>query len=410
MTEAAVSAPAPLATLLSAKEARLRSRDVLAAVEAGDGLAFRLDRSRLDAAAKRVADVTRAAYPDLNVPPHSRWRHFVTPDGIDRWRRTADVVLRDSHPKRIEAEIDLAFVSVLLDAGAGTGWRYRAADGSVFGRSEGLAAASLDMFFKGAFCDYPSQPLSAGSVGLTTINPQFLAEAMQSGATAETAVVGIEGRCALLHALADAMEAAPEVFGGPAIRPGHLYHWAIRTGADAPRLLTELLTRLGPIWPQGLTVDGVALGDCWRHPAVKRDGPTDGLIPFHKLTQWLVYSLAEPFANVGHPLGNLDELTGLAEYRNGGLFVDMGVIEAIDAEAASKTYEPGDPLVVEWRALTLALLDDLAPMVRAELNAPDLSLAAILQGGTWAAGRQLAAERRPGAAPPFAIKSDGTLF
>ena len=66
--------------------------------------------------------------------------------------------------------------------------------------------------------------------------------------------------------------------------------------------------------------------------------------------------------------------------------------------------------MIEWRALTVTLLDELAPRVRAALGAPALPLACILEGGSWAAGRQIAAERRPGGAPPVAIESDGTVF
>jgi hypothetical protein len=67
--------------------------------------------------------------------------------------------------------------------------------------------------------------------------------------------------------------------------------------------------------------------------------------------------------------------------------------------------------VVEWRALTVALLDDLAPRVLARLGpaAAGLPLACVLEGGTWAAGRELAAERR-GGLPPLEIDSDGTVF
>ena len=68
------------------------------------------------------------------------------------------------------------------------------------------------------------------------------------------------------------------------------------------------------------------LGDCGRHPAV----PGDGLVPFHKLSQWLTYSLVEPLEAAGLPVAEIDGLTGLAEYRNGGLFIDCGVIEPRD--------------------------------------------------------------------------------
>ena len=101
----------------------------------------------------------------------------------------------------------------------------------------------------------------------------------------------------------------------------------------------------------------------------------------------------------------LDELTGLPEYRNGGLLIDAGVIVPRDAGFAAQPRLPSDPWVIEWRALTVALLDELAPRVRAALGdaAAQLPLACILEGGTWAAGRQIAAEKRPGGAPPVTI-------
>ncbi len=58
----------------------------------------------------------------------------------------------------------------------------------------------------------------------------------------------------------------------------------------------------------------------------------------------------------------------------------------------------------------MSLLDDLAGLVRQRLGMPGLSLGSILEGGTWAAGREIAAELRPGGAPPLTIDSDGTVF
>jgi hypothetical protein len=72
-------------------------------------------------------------------------------------------------------------------------------------------------------------------------------------------------------------------------------------------------------------------------------------------------------------------------------------------------HRPGDEIVVEWRALTVALLDRLAVLVRERLGGADLSLASILEGGTWAAGRRLADARRGGAAP-IRVSSDGTVM
>ena len=69
-------------------------------------------------------------------------------------------------------------------------------------------------------------------------------------------------------------------------------------------------------------------------------------------------------------------------------------------------------LVVEWRALTVALLDRLADGLRQRLglDAKSLPLAKVLEGGTWAAGRALARERRSDGSPPVKVVSDGTVF
>ena len=79
--------------------------------------------------------------------------------------------------------------------------------------------------------------------------------------------------------------------------------------------------------------------------------------------------------------------------------------------AAHETWQPGDELIVEWRALTVALMDELAVEVRKLLHLDDkrLPLACVLEGGTWAAGRELAARNR-GGLPPLQVASDGTVF
>jgi hypothetical protein len=134
-------------------------------------------------------------------------------------------------------------------------------------------------------------------------------------------------------------------------------------------------------------------------------------MPFHKLTQWLTYSLLEPLEWAGIKVVGLDALTGLPEYRNGGLFIDAGVLQPKVADFATRSWQVGEPFIVEWRALTVALLDELAPRVRRALGqtAQDMPLACILEGGTWAAGRALAQSLRQGL-PPLSIVSDGTVF
>jgi hypothetical protein len=83
-----------------------------------------------------------------------------------------------------------------------------------------------------------------------------------------------------------------------------------------------------------------------------------------------------------------------------------------DETLPTRPLTPLGEEVVEWRALTVALLDRLAPLVRARLgkSAAEFPLACMLEGGTWAAGRELAAELRQDGGPPLTVVSDGTLF
>jgi hypothetical protein len=126
----------------------------------------------------------------------------------------------------------------------------------------------------------------------------------------------------------------------------------------------------------------------------------------------MTYSLLEPLEWAGVKITNVEDMTGLPEYRNGGLFIDMGVLEPIRSDALTKEYSPGDEFIVEWRALTVALLDAVGDEVRKALGkAPaELPLAKVLQGGTWAAGRKVAAKLRADGGSPVKIKSDGTVF
>jgi hypothetical protein len=181
---------------------------------------------------------------------------------------------------------------------------------------------------------------------------------------------------------------------------------------DATLLLHVLLEGLAPIWPGRIELGGRNLGDVWRHPAAGGSGPSEGLVPFHKLSQWLAYSLFEPLERAGRAIGHPGALTGLPEYRNGGLFLDLGVLVPRRDDIRTTVHTAGDEVIVEWRALTVALLDRVAEAVRQRLgkSPSELPLARVLEGGTWAAGRAIARELRPGGGPPLHIRSDGTVF
>jgi hypothetical protein len=281
------------------------------------------------------------------------------------------------------------------------------------------------MFEAGAFSDRPSSaPLRADAGALAALEDGALVRGFQVDET--NPMVGLEGRTALLRRLGAQAIARPDLFASTDLpRPGGLYDalaaraegGRLPTGPGSKRLparaiLELLLEALGPIWADRLVIDGVPLGDCWRHPALKRSDASDGLVPLHKLSQWLAYSLIEPLTWSGIEVVEVDGLTGLAEYRNGGLFVDTGVLSLADNDDARRTHHVSDPLIVAWRSMTVALLDRLAPRVRGLLGVSeaDFPLARMLEGGTWTAGRRIAAELRADGGPPFKIISDGTVF
>lgn len=394
--------------LLSAAAVRDRACQMLAIGRAGGLEHWRVDMDRLPQTAAFVAAVVREQYPDLNVPFHARWRHFVS-GGQDLWKQAAGTWPDPSAKAR--AAFDLAITSVLLDAGSGPGWTYRdAVTGLTSARSEGLAIASFRMFEAGAFSG-AADPWRADAAVLATLTPEALAAGFQAGD--DNPLLGLEGRANLLRRLGKQVQARPDLFAAADTpRPGGLYD-AISARASggrlpAPVILEVLLEALGPVWEGRPSLGGVPLGDCWKHP----DMDADGFVPLHKLSQWLSYSLVEPLQAAGIEVTDLDGLTGLAEYRNGGLFMDRGVLILRGPPDIAREWAVDHPLVVGWRSMTVALLDEIAPLVRTELgvDAAAMPLASVLEGGTWAAGRRAAAELRDGGGPPLKILSDGTVF
>jgi hypothetical protein len=382
-----------LAYLRTPAAIRELAEKMLTYVENGKSAWFAFDGNGLEAAVQATLDVARRRFPNpADIPFHSRWRHFEA-GGRDRWAALAERL--DGLPKEEIARrrMDLAVVSVLLDAGAGAAWSYREpGTGETYARSEGLGVASFHMFANGAFSrDAKGDPLRVDAERLAALTPMDIAMGFQ--VKAHNPLTGLEGRAALLSKL-----------GGVGLnRPGALFD-IVATGSGggsdvkAASILAAVLDKLSPIWP-------LPMGDVWPHPAI-------GLVPFHKLSQWLSYSLVEPLEGGGLKVVELDQLTGLPEYRNGGLLVDAGALRPKQRALLEETFAVGDEPIVEWRALTVALLDRIAQHVRVHLgmDAAQLPLVKVLEAGTWFAGRALAAERRPGGGPPIAIASDGTVF
>jgi len=363
-----------------------------------DASHWRLDLARLPDVVARVVRLMSARYASpAAIPYHSRWRHFAT-GGHDRIAAFGARLREEGADaeRRLQAHVELVITSVLIDAGAGGAWSFREPGTDVVAdRSEGLALASYHLFAGGGLSSDPAVPLRADPDGLLSVSEETLARAFQ--VTEANPLVGLGGRVTLLRRLGAAMR------GG---HPADQMRARAKGGVlPAATILEVVLESLSTIWPGRHEIAGVNLGDVWPHPRL-------GLVPFHKLSQWLTYSLVEPLELGGIRVIDLDALTGLPEYRNGGLFIDAGVLVPRDDGLLAGVHAVGSEAVVEWRALTVALLDRTALEVRRALNvrAGVLPLAKVLEGGTWSAGREIARERRPDGGPPLRVESDGTVF
>jgi hypothetical protein len=284
-----------IAYLRSPGAIRERCQQMLALACADRLHHFAYHPDKLPEVAGYVAEVTLAAYPNLEVPFHSRWRHFGV-GGLDRVAQLDAHLGACSPAERARCHFDLVITSVLLDAGAGADWRYsEARSAQTYTRSEGLAVASFNVFLSGFFSSRADSPWQADARGLQRITAAAFADAFQ--VTSDNPLVGLAGRATLLRTLGTVVEDTPQYFStGPDYpRLGHMFYYLsahTRAGVlSARQIFRTVLESLAPIWPGRLSVGAVNLGDVWRHSQITGSGRTAGLVPFHKLSQWLTYSL-----------------------------------------------------------------------------------------------------------------------
>jgi hypothetical protein len=397
--------------LLSPQAVRERSKQIYD-LAVGGKTHFKVNSEKLDAVADYVLTVIKENYPDLKIPFHSRNNHL-NAGGINRIEEMVKKLGPGNPRGATKSKIDLVVVSVLLDAGAGDSWKYLepGAGGRTYARSEGLAVASYHMFKAGAFSSRPSTPFQADADGLIALKPADLAHHFQ--VSPENPLVGVEGRVHLLNTLGKVMKKQPIIFRSQ--RVGDLLdHLLSKHGPalKATHVLDFVLRTWGEIWPSRLKLGTQSLGDVWTYSGFGAGDTTKSYVPFHKLSQWLSYSLLVPIIENGTKVTGVDEMTGLPEYRNGGLLLDMSLIELRDPANLKKKHEPQSELIVEWRALTVILLDQIGEAIRKKLKmtSEELPLAKVLEGGTWHAGRKIAKSLRSGGEPPLNIVSDGTVF
>ncbi|KAI9676334.1 MAG: hypothetical protein M1817_000491 [Caeruleum heppii] len=437
----------PAGYLRSIYAVRERSRWVLNRAKRNALSHFVVDMSKFAETAAYVVSIIKRDYDSdyTSIPSHGRWQHFDVGGRprIDQLMGTwPSVIDKQERTRRL---IDLFLVSVLLDAGAGSRWQYKSKQsGKIYRRSEGLAVASLEMFTAGLFSSDHSEPCRVDGAGLKKLTLAALARGLQ--VTEHNPIAGLEGRAGLLLRLGDAL--GNSRYFGPTQRPGNMLdylldHPTTRMSSvpiiPVPTLWDMLMDGLASIWPPSRTqIDGVSVGDAWPcsdMPSSPPGQPWESIVPFHKLTQWLAYSLMGPMTKVlGIRFAGAELMTGLPEYRNGGLLIDTGLLtlkpddmrrglEAFHVNAQKSgqpkvevvpLFSTDDDVVVEWRALTIGFLDELLVEINGVLGlstAEGLTLPQMLEAGTWKGGRELAEVSRPNTKePPIMILSDGTVF
>ncbi|RDW84873.1 hypothetical protein BP6252_02463 [Coleophoma cylindrospora] len=435
----------PAGYLRSIYSVRERCSIVLAKAKRNELQHFEVDMSKFQDTTKFVCSIIKRDFaPDFSqIPPHGRWQHFNV-GGRDRVMNLITSWPSVDSSERCRRLLDLFLVSVLLDAGAGTAWSYKSKEsGRIYRRSEGLAVASLEMFKAGTFSSNQSQPCQVDAEALRTLTVDMMARGLQ--VSDSNPIAGLEGRTGLLVRLAKALDNV--TFFGADGRPGNMLDYLIShptTHASSvpivplPTLWTVLVDGLAPVWPASrTTMDGVSLGDAWPLSVLSplASAPWENIVPFHKLTQWLCYSLMQPMTKLMNiHFAGADLMTGLPEYRNGGLFIDTGVLTlkpdetkrglaafhanaqklGKDALEVVPLFTPEDDVVVEWRAVTVGFLDLLLDEVNSTLGlsgSDKLTLPQMLEAGSWKGGREISEVSRPNTKePPIQILSDGTVF
>ncbi|KAK8067341.1 urg3 [Apiospora hydei] len=465
----------PAAYLRSLNSVRERSRIITDKATRNKLNHFDVDMNKFPDVVRFVCGIIKRDYdaPFHTIPMHSRYQHFCV-GGRDRIANLLstfdDSVDQTEKCRRL---IDLFMISVLLDAGAGTHWTFKSAEnGRIYRRSEGLAIASLEMFKTGMFSGDARNKFQVDKEGLSQLTVEQLAKGLQIRPGNE--IAGLDGRAELLIRLGTALQ-KQRIFFGDEGRPGNmvgelplvaphdtgLLHAhrdtaralerahdrpGLHLADDADRHRRRLSRRRVAVLLDAADVRrplvahvAILLALPRRQPAWRPStgrGEWESIVPLHKLTQWLCYSLMQPMTSLLKvQFAGSELLTGLPEYRNGGLFVDMGVLNLrkededrglehyanycrrlnVRANEVAPMFEPSDDVIVEWRGVTVGLMDKLCDDVnyalREDLNGGEITLGQLMEAGSWKGGREIAEVSRPNTKePPILIDSDGTLF
>lgn len=403
--------------LRTTPEVRTRCARLLAGVRTTGSRWFEIDDKALQVAARDLASVLQRQFPRLHVPLHSVWRLFGQ-DGVDRQGHLEQLLLTQPPTHRTHARLDLAAVVVLLCTAADDCEPYtEPATGHRFAGATGRAVATLHAFTAGLFSSDPQRPFQADARGLRGIVTDRLAAALQVHDRAGLRELG--RRAILLRRLGELLSEQPEVFGEEG-RPAGIFdiivspygHGVAHTAdVDAHDILSQLLTTLSGLWPGGGEIGGTLLGDCWRHRLAQGDGLSEGWVPLHATLQALARSFLEPFLRAGVQVRGIGGLTATADRHVCQWVLDTGALRLRDPQAAGARWTCADEIVVEWRALSLALLEEIASRVRELLTRDEqgLPMGCILEGVAYAAGTDRGLPAPPAQAA-LQVTADPALF
>lgn len=200
-----------IATLMDPRTIRIRSQAILDLIKHDQSAYFVLEPEKMTSTASFIIDVIQDNYPTLDIPYHSRWRHFEA-GGIDRIKKMQEQLSSLSIEERGKILYELVIISVFLDAGAGQYWSYQEPEtGVTYSRSEGLALASLSLYQRGVFSSYSSEPFRVDAARLLTLSEHELQQGFQ--VTQSNPLEGISGRLALLNRLGSLIQHDEQHFG-----------------------------------------------------------------------------------------------------------------------------------------------------------------------------------------------------
>lgn len=383
-----------LLDIFKAETVRGNANEFLSRAVRGDLQFVEVASDKLKQALIDVLETTKQTYPEFQIPPYGVWRLFEA-GNVDRWSALASAREFQTADELLASAADLAILTVYMDVSTPSDWSYKdtMAGTVVIGR-QATALAAINMFAAGSFSSDPVDPFRVDADALIRLDIDELASGLQWNSEENATLLRNLQRH--LKRFGEALALRADLFGeGETTRPGNLLVKLGNEGwgsVDATVILDRLLQSLAPLWEGGSVKGDVSFGDSFDYGA--NSGPDGSLtVPFHSTAQEMVYSLVEPLAWAGFEVDELEALSAPSDAVHTALFVQSGVL-VFKNEERDLPSEQAINRMIEIRAVTVALTDQLADLLRKELKveAGQLPLSCVLEGGTSRAGKAILRE------------------